>query len=158
MSTTATATGGINSSPMKAALEKNGFKGCKDDDLEPVFKYLEFCLEQVGAVGLACATVCLGPTSFGLNKGSLNINCLIWQWFEGRNAPPRCGDTQPSGARLASKSKECKATISGALDWSTHRSGRPSFLETLVARRGEASHHSGYETCPILQPSPLSGG
>ena len=51
MSTTATATGGINSSPMKAALEKNGFKGCKDDDLEPVFKYLEFCLKQVGAVG-----------------------------------------------------------------------------------------------------------
>ena len=37
---------------MKAALEKNGFKGCKDHDLEPVFKCLEFCLKQVGAVGL----------------------------------------------------------------------------------------------------------
>lgn len=34
-------------SPMKAALEKNGFKGCKDADLEPVFTYLEFCLKQV---------------------------------------------------------------------------------------------------------------
>ncbi|CAM9566196.1 unnamed protein product [Laminaria digitata] len=36
-------------SPMKAALEKNGFKGCKDSDLEPVFTYLEFCLKQVVA-------------------------------------------------------------------------------------------------------------
>lgn len=33
---------------MKAALEKNGFKGCKDADLQPVFNYLEFCLKQVG--------------------------------------------------------------------------------------------------------------
>lgn len=33
---------------MKIALEKNGFKGCKDADLEPVFTYLEFCLKQVG--------------------------------------------------------------------------------------------------------------
>ena len=32
---------------MKAALEKNGFKGCKDADLEPLFTYLEFCLKQV---------------------------------------------------------------------------------------------------------------
>lgn len=32
---------------MKAALEQNGFKGCKDADLEPVFTYLEFCLKQV---------------------------------------------------------------------------------------------------------------
>lgn len=32
---------------MKAALEKNGFKGCKDSDLEPMFTYLEFCLKQV---------------------------------------------------------------------------------------------------------------
>lgn len=33
---------------MKAALEKFGFTGCKDADLEPVFTYLEFCLKQVG--------------------------------------------------------------------------------------------------------------
>lgn len=32
---------------MKAALEKYGFNGCKDSDLEPVFTYLEFCLKQV---------------------------------------------------------------------------------------------------------------
>ncbi|CBJ25524.1 Magnesium chelatase subunit H, putative chloroplast precursor [Ectocarpus siliculosus] len=37
------------SSPMKAALEQFGFKGCKDADLEPVFTYLEFCLKQVVA-------------------------------------------------------------------------------------------------------------
>ncbi|CAN0450557.1 unnamed protein product [Ascophyllum nodosum] len=53
----ALATGGINSSPMKAALEKNGFKGCKDDDLEPVFKYLEFCLKQVDEFKMALKTV-----------------------------------------------------------------------------------------------------
>lgn len=35
------------SSPMKGALEKFGFTGCKDSDLEPVFTYLEFCLKQV---------------------------------------------------------------------------------------------------------------
>ena len=35
---------------MKAALEKNGFKGCKDSDLEPVFTYLEFCLKQVSRI------------------------------------------------------------------------------------------------------------
>lgn len=34
---------------MKAALEKNGFTGCKDADLEPVFTYLEFCLKQVSS-------------------------------------------------------------------------------------------------------------
>ena len=39
---------------MKAALEKFGFKGCKDSDLEPVFTYLEFCLKQVGPLLLAC--------------------------------------------------------------------------------------------------------
>lgn len=45
---------------MKAALEKNGFKGCKDADLEPVFTYLEFCLKQVG--GTFCF-VCVGTAA-----------------------------------------------------------------------------------------------
>lgn len=33
---------------MKKALEQNGFRNCKDAELEPVFNYLEFCLKQVG--------------------------------------------------------------------------------------------------------------
>ncbi|CAM9394570.1 unnamed protein product [Choristocarpus tenellus] len=33
--------------PMKQALAANGFPGCKDEDLQPLFTYLEFCLKQV---------------------------------------------------------------------------------------------------------------
>lgn len=46
---------------MKAALEKFGFTGCKDSDLEPVFTYLEFCLKQVSlsALLLLAARSCL---------------------------------------------------------------------------------------------------
>lgn len=49
---------------MKAALEENGFKGCKDADLEPVFTYLEFCLKQV--CGKFCS-VCLPHALVGFS-------------------------------------------------------------------------------------------
>ncbi|CAN0436730.1 unnamed protein product, partial [Discosporangium mesarthrocarpum] len=40
---------GSQGTPMKQALSKAGFPGCKDSDLEPLFGYLEFCLKQVVA-------------------------------------------------------------------------------------------------------------
>lgn len=54
------------SSPMKAALEKFGFNGCKDADLEPVFTYLEFCLKQVSC--------CRPPV--GRHVGLLGVSAL----------------------------------------------------------------------------------
>lgn len=40
---------GIKDRPYKQALVDAGFPGVKDDDLEPLFEYLNFCLKQIVA-------------------------------------------------------------------------------------------------------------
>lgn len=78
---------------MKAALEKYGFKGCKDSDLEPVFTYLEFCLKQVGRHLVARSSFQSHPR---YREAALDVDvdlpCLIHLHF-GTNATREMGQS-----------------------------------------------------------------